>query len=272
LDYKELFEKILSGSVIDSSTNILIVASHPDDEVVGTGSLLQKIKKVSFLHSTDGAPLNVTYNGLSGTAYSELRYREFYNALKTASVIPQYHIKLGFIDQRTSFSLVELTMKMIEAIKFIKPDFIFLQPFEGGHPDHDSTTFAVHNAVELLKEEGICPKLVEYTMYFNNNGLIQTGEFYSAVKPVCRKDLNTEEQQLKKKMLDCFSSQADTLKHFHTKFEKFREAPIYNFTSVLTKTFYDLFNWGITSRMWLKNCRLASEDIKYLKILLYEYT
>jgi hypothetical protein len=37
------------------------------------------------------------------------------------------------------------------ALRLIKPDIVFTHPYEGGHPDHDFTAFAVHAACRLTK-------------------------------------------------------------------------------------------------------------------------
>jgi N-acetylglucosamine malate deacetylase 2 len=262
------------GRFTPADIKVVVVASHPDDEIIGLGSLFNKISNISFIHTTNGAPDNFIYregsNALTPFQYSELRFREFENALYSISVLPQNHIKFNIPDQQTSFNITGLTLKMADTLLELKPDVIFLPPFEGGHPDHDSTAFAVHNAAGILKRAGINPLLIEYTMYFNKDGLIQTGEFSTPLSPEFSCQLNGFQQSLKRKLLQCFRSQKDTLKYFHTRHEKFRIAPKYDFTKLPCKGFYDLYNWGIDSITWLTKAKDSAEELNNL--ISYEYT
>src|SRR3546814_11063380 len=36
--------------------SVVVVAAHPDDEVIGTGAQFVRLRHVSFIHVTDGAP------------------------------------------------------------------------------------------------------------------------------------------------------------------------------------------------------------------------
>lgn len=275
---KDLFAGLIKGDIIDNRIRVLIVSAHPDDETIGAGSIFNKIENISFLHTTNGAPGNEVFKtaaGLTSSAeYSKQRFNEFYQVLKLAKCAPNHHIKFGFKDQQTSFQLSLLTMRMIESLKSVKPDFIFVHPFEGGHPDHDAAAFAVHNAVSILKMEGHPIEIIEYTSYFNHNGLMQTGEFLSAATPVFKIDLNEKQKVLKQRMYECFASQTEIFKYFPISSEKYRQAPVYDFTTPPSqgKMYYDLFNWGIDSHTWFRNSRIAMNEINYLRKYIHDNT
>ena len=62
----------------------LIVAAHPDDEIIGAGAQLPRLSQAYFLHLTDGAPKDMRDASALGfvtrEAYAEARRREFFEA------------------------------------------------------------------------------------------------------------------------------------------------------------------------------------------------
>jgi hypothetical protein len=64
-------------------------------------------------------------------------------------------------------------------------------------------------------------------------------------------------------MLDCFSSQRETLRWFRVDDEPIRRAPDYDFSEPPHpgRLFYDSYNWGMTGTEWLRLARRASRLI-----------
>src|SRR5690606_7720993 len=78
-------------------------------------------------------------------------------------------IDLAYPDQELSFNLTALTRNLAEIITRERPTAIMTVPYEGGHPDHDSTAFAVAQAIAAL-EEWNRPTLLEMSAYHFREG------------------------------------------------------------------------------------------------------
>src|SRR5574337_1118495 len=68
--------------------NTLVLIAHPDDEAVGCGALLQRMRDPVVVFATDGAPKDRYFWDKCGTreAYAELRRQEAQAALGLAGV------------------------------------------------------------------------------------------------------------------------------------------------------------------------------------------
>jgi len=80
------------------------------------------------------------------------------------------------MDQEASLNLAEISRGLAGVFGRLRPELVLEHPFEGGHPDHDTTAFAVHAACRLVAPERR-PELVEFTSYHGRGGQIETGFF-----------------------------------------------------------------------------------------------
>jgi LmbE family N-acetylglucosaminyl deacetylase len=253
----------------------LIVVAHPDDEVLGLGSRLPRMRNATLVHTTDGAPRDMhdahDHGFSSRGAYANARRKELLAALGTAGLTNFRVWELGVVDQEAAKHMVELVRNIALRIWDTRPEIIITHPYEGGHPDHDATAFAVHTALRIMGiGRNSLPALIEMTSYHNGpNGMV-TGEFIPVdacpavigekiEKPVGdgpkvnewparTVTLASEERLLKYRMLDCYVTQQSTIKLFDTEVERFRIAPEYDFTRPPHegKLFYEQFPWGMT--------------------------
>lgn len=252
-----------------SSVPLLVVAAHPDDEVIGAGAQLHRWPGAHFLTVTDGAPRDLRDAAAAGFTrcedYARARLGELTAALSLAGVPAHRCRRLHYPDQGTARLLEELTLHIVREFAATQPVLVITHPYEGGHPDHDSTAFAVHHACHLLKSfHRDAPLIVEMTSYHNRADSIATGEFLPGiVADELAIELNESEIALKKAMLKCFGTQQTTLEFFPVGVEKFRLAPEYDFTAAPHRgvLFYELFDWGIRGSEWRE---LASEAQRVL--------
>lgn len=218
--------------------SVMIVVAHQDDESVGAGSRLCKLTDAYVVHVTDGAPRNPEvahrYGFATREEYAEARWRELMEAMEIAGVSSDRLIHLGYADGEAAYRMVDLAMDVAELIDTYAPDVVITHPYEGGHTDHDATAFAVHMACGVLRREGANPPVVlEMTSYHDRAGNRVVHEFLPHERAdkdhrlVC---LSEEEQDLKQKMFECFTTQQVVLNTFSTAIEKFRPAPRYLFT------------------------------------------
>jgi N-acetylglucosamine malate deacetylase 2 len=251
----------------------MVVVAHPDDEVIGLGSLLPRLRDAVFVYVTDGSPrsLDDAYtNGLSTREeYARARHEELTRALVLAGIKQPKTVQVGLVDQEAALHLAPLARELAEEMRARRPRLVITHPYEGGHPDHDATTFGVHTARRLLAQRGEkTPILVEAGSYHNSPNGIAVGAFLPSFLPNERgreivRTLSEEEQDLKRRLLACFPTQRAMLSAFRTDEERFRPAPAYDFTRPPHegKLFYELFPWGMTGERFRALAREALGEL-----------
>jgi len=236
---------------------VLLVAAHPDDEVIGAGAHLTYWRDVSVVHVTDGAPRNHPY--APGTAfpdraaYAAVRRREAQDALAIAGIAVERIVELAFVDQEATFHLCEISKRIAALIAAIRPAVIVTQAYEGGHPDHDATCFAVHAARRIVARSAVNPPgLVEMTAYFEYGRHRVTGSFLPSGETPVVIDLGGADRARKRRMLLCHKSQGDLVEAFPLERECFRRAPDYDFRQPPHpgRLFYERHDFGLDGTRW----------------------
>ena len=130
--------------------NILVVAPHPDDDLIGCGGSMIR-------HLRNGHPLTVTYmtSGEAGNLrhtkedLTEIREREARQAAKILGIKELIFLRNadGYL-QYNQDNLVTL----INLIRQKKPEIIYIPHQQDKHGDH-RTTYAL--AVEALRRAGV---------------------------------------------------------------------------------------------------------------------
>jgi LmbE family N-acetylglucosaminyl deacetylase len=258
---------------LPSSGRVLLLAAHPDDEVIGAGAQLPKWKdRVFIVHATDGAPRNPRFAAEAGfesrAEYAAGRCRELVSALLLAGTRPFRQIAIP--DQDAMLHLPELASIIAETVVELEPDCILTHPYEGGHPDHDACAFAARAALVLSRSQ---PVLGEFTSYHAGQEGIETGKFLPApsrsrLGGMSRAGeitftLTDEERTLKRRMFDCYATQRSILDWFTISTERFRRAPDYDFSQPPHEgqLFYERHDWGIDSASWREHAARALQQL-----------
>jgi N-acetylglucosamine malate deacetylase 2 len=261
-----------SDEAIPALPPVMVVAAHPDDETVGAASRLPRLAGAHFLYVTDGAPRDgrdAAKHGQSPEGYAQLRRGELQSALALCGIDFQQVLQLGCPDQQASLRLAQLAREVAQAMSEFGAQAVLTQPYEGGHPDHDATAFAVHAGAALLRSGGrAAPEIVEMSSYHMGPQGLRAGEFLpdaavDGATVVVR--LDPQEQQRKRAVLACFVTQQQTLAQVPLDQERFRPAPRYDFTQPphAGRLFYEAHDWGMTGERFR---RLAAQALAELEL------
>lgn len=247
----------------------MLVAAHPDDEAIGAAVLISRLPGCKIIHVTDGAPRNLADADAAGYAtweeYAAVRATESERALSLLGIASGQVEEFGMADQQTAVRLGELARLLVDAFRRLKAVLVLTHPYEGGHPDHDSTCFAVHAARCLMTRGGSpAPALYEFTSYHQRCGKMASFDFLpDGDSEIFETRLSAPERELKKAVLAAYTTQQRVLQYFPLERERMRQAPQYDFTMPphAGALYYDQFEWGIRSSEWRLLARRALENL-----------
>jgi LmbE family N-acetylglucosaminyl deacetylase len=220
--------ELLRGGVLPPSS--LVLAAHPDDEVVGAAVLIARSPQCGIVYVTDGAPRDARFWARSfrgeRSEYARLRRSEAEEALALAGVPKSRIHSLSGVDQDAAREISRLARELGGLLQRLRPPVLVLQAYEGGHPDHDAASVIGRAAALLLRRARERePALIEMTGYHARDGGLVVGEFLDAGGDVVRIDPGAAELALKERMLDAHRSQSETLAPFQAGPELVRSAP-----------------------------------------------
>jgi LmbE family N-acetylglucosaminyl deacetylase len=153
----EWISSIASASIPTLQTirerRVVIIAPHPDDEVLGAGGLIQKALRdrhpIEVIAVTDGEASHPQSETFAPTCIGALRAHESDEALRRLGwlrpVVTRLHLPDGGVGARRD----ELFAALVD---MLLPDDLCVAPWHcDGHPDHDATGEA---ALRACREVG----------------------------------------------------------------------------------------------------------------------
>jgi LmbE family N-acetylglucosaminyl deacetylase len=141
--------------------NVLVLAPHPDDEVMGCGGTIIKHRikgsRILIIYLTDGREggINIDHEVLSN-----LRKEEAKAGLRIIGC--SEYLFMDYPDSRLGQYIKECSKRLATVIADFQPDSIFVPNFLDVHPDHVATARILARA---LKNEGGKSFCYSYEVY-----------------------------------------------------------------------------------------------------------
>jgi LmbE family N-acetylglucosaminyl deacetylase len=133
---------------------VVVLAAHPDDEVLGVGGLLTALagrgSEIVAMWATDGEASHPDSHAIEPQRLAWLRREESQQALTALGVTPMLSAALGLPDGGLNRCLPALRSALRD---LIGPDDVVLAPWRGdGHPDHEAVGSAAAELAATLVE------------------------------------------------------------------------------------------------------------------------
>ena len=181
----------------------IIIAPHPDDEVISCAGLIQRLHKVDFLLKvvfiTDG---EACYNhfhqiGPESGSIKQIRREESQIAQRIFGIDPENSLWCGLPDgQLASEENTKLVRKILtKIISDFSPQLVIAPNSKDGHLDHAT----IGDAIIQISENRKRGHTLMYQLWPSSKGKTN--------KPTAVIRLTEEEIRLKNRALDCFKSQ-----------------------------------------------------------------
>lgn len=192
------------GNNLEELDNVLIIAPHPDDEVLGCGGLIsylnQQKKNIDIIFLTKGE--NVESN-IPQDIIKEERTKLAIRASKHANQPLSHVFFLDFTDGEVNINNPE-TEKLKNLIEQIKPKNIFVTNIFDSHKDHIQSNNIIR---EITVDKNI--KIFEYCVWFWHSMSVKN--FFSIKwKNVCFFKMGKELNKLKKELIKIYTDETDS--------------------------------------------------------------
>ncbi|HEV3045037.1 MAG TPA: PIG-L family deacetylase [Roseiarcus sp.] len=214
------------------ATRVAVVVAHPDDETIGCGALLARLRNVNIVVVTDGAPKDVANARRAGFAvaadYGRARALELRSALDIAGVPEQQVFAMGVGDGGVWRALVSITQRLAAFFAEHGVEMVLTHAFEGGHSDHDGVAYCVRLAASLLFRRA--PTVVEMPYYHHGARGLTFQTFCDGEEEIVAR-LTKAQVARKRAMFDAFPSQKHILDRLDPSVERFRVAKPCDFRS-----------------------------------------
>ncbi|MDD4616959.1 MAG: PIG-L family deacetylase [Alphaproteobacteria bacterium] len=207
---------------------ILILAAHPDDEVVGCAACIGRARtqgaSVSVLYLTDGCIARETLWPWQRKRHArrvERRRNEAEDAATAMGILP---VGWGVRSARELWpQLPQVFGEVQTAIAQFRPDQIWVPAYEGGNPDHDGL-----NAVGAKLKQRL--SVLEFSEYNFFEGKVRSQTFAATDESTQVVSLTPAEKAFKKSMLEIYESERGNLSAICTHQETYRPLANYDYS------------------------------------------
>jgi LmbE family N-acetylglucosaminyl deacetylase len=223
-----------------SARSCLIVAPHPDDETLGCGSTMARMRslgtdvRVVFVTGGGASPKPP---GMSGVEFVALRRAEASRALRALGVDESAAVHLDFEDGELTPRLDQVADALVDLVQATTPQQMLVTSVNDRHPDHVAVGRAARAAVNRCNRP---PRLYEYPIWQRIPAMNAVRDAARAVaaggnrfpRPIARPRLvRTDEfRNAKQQAITAYESQ---LPHFPVGFVEDFLLPYESFTEIV---------------------------------------
>jgi len=230
------------GGLMDAR-RILILAPHPDDEIVACGIAASRARaagcRVFVLYLTTGVPWPAAlwpWQRAGQPARVSRRRAEAEAAAALVGCEP-----IGFLDypsRRLRHHLDAAAAEVERALAECEAEALWVPAFEGAHQDHDAA-----NAVAAQFRGHV--RIHEFAAYNLSGGHITSNRFPDRGDGDVTIQATAEEAALKKKALACYASERRNLRHIGIAGESWRPLPRHDYRAPPHpgRLFRERFHW-----------------------------
>ena len=211
------------------SRRILILAPHPDDEIVACGIAARRARaegaEIFVLSLTTGVPPREMLWPWQRGNHSRHVERRREEALAAAMLMGAQ--PAGFVDIPSRGLIAhrdEAAAALDRTLRETRAGELWVTAFEGAHQDHDAA-----NAL-AAGFRGRLP-VWEFAAYNFAGGKTRSNRFFDARGGVVELRLSREEAALKRRALATYASERGNLRHVRTEQEAWRPLPRYDYAS-----------------------------------------
>jgi|SRR5690242_17372390 len=230
----------------------LVIVAHPDDEAVGCGAIIQRMREPLVLFATDGAPRGRYFwdKFSSREEYAHVRREEARRALGELGVSTLHFLAPlddpdnPFVDQDLFLNIPKALEALSEIVANMRPDALLTLAYEGGHPDHDTCAFLTW----WIAREHVLPAW-EMPLYHRSvDGTSARQEFMIPEGGEVLVDATLDEVERKRRAIRQYVSQGDIMAWFNPAIERLRPQAAYDFSrpphpGLLN---YEAWQWPVT--------------------------
>ncbi len=222
---------------------ILLLAPHPDDEVVGAAAAIGRARAaggevlVAFL--TDGVPDRSAFWTWQRGAHAARVARRRAESEAAARLLGFAIALFQEIPTRTLKSVLAGTRaRLVDLVARRGVDMIWAPAYEGAHQDHDAASFLA----STLKERA---PVWEFAEYSNFGGRTQSQEFAQPTGREIELRLDQREVAAKRAALALYASERGNLSHIGSARESFRPLAAYDYARPPHEgvLFYQRYQW-----------------------------
>jgi LmbE family N-acetylglucosaminyl deacetylase len=234
---------VLPRSTVSQSRRILILAPHPDDEIVAFGIAALRARtagaKPSVFYLTTGIPPHNQLWPWQRPGYTGRVTRRRDEAIEAAPLLGLAAAGFLEIPSRQLIAHLNAAASAIDrAIAETSADCLWVTAFEGAHQDHDAANALAARFADRLP-------VWEFAAYNYAGGRVRSNRFVDARGGVIELRLSREEAALKRQALGLYASERGNLGHIRTAEEAYRPLPRHDYARSPHpgKLFRERFHW-----------------------------